>query len=79
MTDTADTLRDIVIANRILAHEEVVDAFGHISIRNPANPEQYLLSRARAPPNSSKPKTSSRSPRPVKVSISATAVPIANA
>ena len=49
MTDTAATLRDIVIANRILAHEEVVDAFGHISIRNPANPEQYLLSRARAP------------------------------
>ena len=49
MTANADTLRDIVIANRILAHEEVVDAFGHISIRDPDNPEQYLLSRARAP------------------------------
>lgn len=49
MTADTETLRDIVIANRILAHEEVVDAFGHISIRDPANPEQYLLSRARAP------------------------------
>ena len=49
MTTDTETLRDIVIANRILAHEEVVDAYGHISIRDPANPEQYLLSRARAP------------------------------
>ena len=49
MSNSAETLRDIVIANRILAREEVVDAFGHISIRNPDNPEQYLLSQARAP------------------------------
>ena len=49
MAINADTLRDIVVSNRILAHEEVVDAFGHISIRNPDNPEQYLLSCARAP------------------------------
>ena len=49
MTASPETLSDIVIANRILAYEEVVDAFGHISIRDPANPEQYLLSRARAP------------------------------
>ena len=37
MSTSAETLRDIVIANRILAREEVVDAFGHISIRNPDN------------------------------------------
>ena len=49
MTASPETLSDIVIANRILAYEEMVDAFGHISIRDPANPEQYLLSRARAP------------------------------
>jgi ribulose-5-phosphate 4-epimerase/fuculose-1-phosphate aldolase len=41
--------RDIVIANRILAHEGVVDAFGHVSVRNPGKPGQYFLSRSRSP------------------------------
>lgn len=44
-----EALRDLVVANRILAHEGVVDAFGHVSIRHPDNPERYLLSCARAP------------------------------
>ncbi len=44
-----DCLRELVIANRILAREGVVDAFGHVSIRHPDNPERYLLSRSRAP------------------------------
>jgi HCOMODA/2-hydroxy-3-carboxy-muconic semialdehyde decarboxylase len=42
-------LRDLVIANRILAREGVVDAFGHISVRHPENPDHFLLSRSRAP------------------------------
>lgn len=49
MKTDAETLNDIVVANHILAHEEVVDAFGHISFRHPDDPEKYLLSRARAP------------------------------
>ncbi|MPY70976.1 MAG: class II aldolase/adducin family protein [Alphaproteobacteria bacterium] len=49
MTILADTIRELVIANRILAREGVVDAFGHVSIRHPENPERYLLSRSRAP------------------------------
>ncbi|HMF93241.1 MAG TPA: class II aldolase/adducin family protein [Vicinamibacterales bacterium] len=40
---------ELVTANRILAHEEVVDAFGHVSIRHPDRPDRYVLSRARAP------------------------------
>src|SRR5262249_23669661 len=40
---------EIVTANRILAHEGVVDSFGHVSARNPQNPKTFLLSRARAP------------------------------
>ncbi|SDW74589.1 class II aldolase/adducin family protein [Roseicitreum antarcticum] len=40
---------DIVIANRILASEGVCDAFGHVSVRNPDNPDTYFLSRARSP------------------------------
>ena len=42
-------LRDVVIANRILAHEGVVDAYGHVSVRHPLDPTSYLLSRSRAP------------------------------
>src|SRR5260221_10668596 len=41
--------RDVVIANRILAHEGVVDAYGHVSVRHPLDPTRYLLSRSRAP------------------------------
>jgi HCOMODA/2-hydroxy-3-carboxy-muconic semialdehyde decarboxylase len=42
-------LEELVTANRILATEGVVDSFGHISVRHPDNPQQFLLSRARAP------------------------------
>jgi ribulose-5-phosphate 4-epimerase/fuculose-1-phosphate aldolase len=42
-------IEDLVAASRILAHQGVLDAWGHVSIRHPSNPERYLLSRARAP------------------------------
>ena len=45
-----DTLiQDLVIANRILAKEDVVDAYGHISIRDPDNPKSFFISRSLAP------------------------------
>ena len=40
---------DLVAASHILAHHGVLDAWGHVSIRHPGNPDRYLLSRARAP------------------------------
>lgn len=40
---------NLVVANRILANEGVVDAFGHISVRHPENPSRYFLSHARSP------------------------------
>src|SRR5262245_19205832 len=47
---TIDTvINDLVIANRILAKEDVVDAYGHISVRNPDNPKHFFLSRSVAP------------------------------
>ena len=49
MSDLNSDLRDLVTANRILAHEGVVDAFGHVSLRHPDNPERYLLSMSRSP------------------------------
>jgi len=49
MSELDQTLRDLVIGNRILAHQNVVDGYGHISIRHPSNPERFLLSRSRSP------------------------------
>jgi len=45
----AALIGDLVAASRILAKHGVLDAWGHVSIRHPGNPERYLLSRARAP------------------------------
>ena len=42
-------IRDLVIANRILANENVVDAYGHVSVRHPEKPDHYLLSRSLSP------------------------------
>ena len=41
MIVSAETLNDLVVSNHILAHEEVVDAYGHISVRHPEAPERY--------------------------------------
>jgi len=42
-------LDDLVSANHILAREEVVDDFGHISLRDPASPGHFWLARAIPP------------------------------
>ncbi|MDA0652913.1 MAG: class II aldolase/adducin family protein, partial [Proteobacteria bacterium] len=47
--DLETALRDLVVANRILANEDVVDAYGHVSLRHPGNPERYFLSCSRSP------------------------------
>jgi len=49
MSQLEDLLRDLVVANRILSNEDVVDAYGHISVRHPDNPEQFFMSRSLAP------------------------------
>lgn len=46
---TDKTRVDVALGNRILANEGILDAFGHVSIRNPNNPNHYFLSRSRAP------------------------------
>jgi ribulose-5-phosphate 4-epimerase/fuculose-1-phosphate aldolase len=42
-------IRDLVLANRILAREGVIDDFGHVGVRHPENLDRYLLSRSRSP------------------------------
>ncbi len=44
-----ETMAELALANRILAHEGVLDAFGHVSVRHPHDPGRYLLSRSRSP------------------------------
>jgi ribulose-5-phosphate 4-epimerase/fuculose-1-phosphate aldolase len=40
---------ELVVANRILANEGVLDGYGHVSARNPADANRYFLARAGAP------------------------------
>ena len=47
---TLDEARSqLTTANHILAREGVLDAFGHVSMRHPSNPDRYLLARSRSP------------------------------
>jgi ribulose-5-phosphate 4-epimerase/fuculose-1-phosphate aldolase len=45
----AAALDDLVAANRILAGLNVLDGFGHVSVRHPERADRYLLSRSLAP------------------------------
>ena len=49
MNELIDRLRELVTANRILAREGVVDAFGHISVRTPGASDRFIMSRSRSP------------------------------
>lgn len=44
-----DLVRDLVWANRILAHEGIVDGFGHVSVRSAAAQDRFLIARSMAP------------------------------
>ena len=40
---------ELVFGNRILYHQKIVDAFGHLSVRDNKDPTKYLMSRHLAP------------------------------
>ena len=44
-----DVIADLVAANLILADQQVLDAFGHVSVRHPDNPQRFLMGRNLAP------------------------------
>jgi ribulose-5-phosphate 4-epimerase/fuculose-1-phosphate aldolase len=50
MIELDGALNELVIANRILANEDVVDAYGHVSIRHPGNPERFFMACMLAAP-----------------------------
>jgi len=49
MSHQSEYLRDLIRANHILHYNNVVDAFGHISIRSPENQHCFIMSANMAP------------------------------
>ena len=47
--EDAERLADLVLANHILADQNVLDGFGHVSVRSAKDPKHYFISRSRAP------------------------------
>ncbi len=45
----ADIIRDLVLADHILANEGVLDAYGHVSVRDDVNPRHFHLSKSMPP------------------------------
>ncbi len=46
---SSEQIQDLVDANHILYHLGVVDGFGHVSIRHPADAGRFIISRSMAP------------------------------
>lgn len=44
-TASRSIVQELVLANRILSNEGVVDAYGHVSVRDDRNPNHYFLAR----------------------------------
>jgi ribulose-5-phosphate 4-epimerase/fuculose-1-phosphate aldolase len=42
-------IEDLVVANRVLADQGVLDGFGHVSVRHDKDANRYLMSRSMAP------------------------------
>ena len=44
-----ELFEDLVAAYRIHAAHGVIDAYGHVSMRSPDNPQRYFIARSLAP------------------------------
>jgi ribulose-5-phosphate 4-epimerase/fuculose-1-phosphate aldolase len=49
MAGLEQQIGELVASNRILAHEGVVDGYGHVSARHPDRSDRFLMSRSRSP------------------------------
>jgi len=47
--ESDSAIHELVLANRVLAAKEVVDGYGHVSVRHPNFANRYLLARSMAP------------------------------
>ena len=48
-TCSPELLADLVVANWILYDEDVLDGFGHVSVRHDKDPQRYVMARHMAP------------------------------
>ncbi len=44
-----DLQLELILATRIMTREKVLDAFGHVSVRHPRDPQRYFIPRHRPP------------------------------
>ena len=49
MSNLATVIDELVLANRALDYEGVLDAYGHVSARHPERPDRFLLSWSKSP------------------------------
>src|SRR5205809_747999 len=50
MSELVDAARrDLILANRILAREGILDTHGHVSLRHPQDPRRFIMAWARSP------------------------------
>jgi HCOMODA/2-hydroxy-3-carboxy-muconic semialdehyde decarboxylase len=49
MSNLKAVIQNLVMANRILAREGIVDAYGHVSVRHREDPNRFLIARSLAP------------------------------
>jgi 3-hydroxy-2-methylpyridine-4,5-dicarboxylate 4-decarboxylase len=47
--DETEAIEQCVLANRILANEGILEAYGHVSVRNPEDPNTFFQSHAISP------------------------------
>lgn len=43
--NTKGSIEDLIVATKILVNEQVIDGFGHISVRDPNRPDRYFMTR----------------------------------
>jgi ribulose-5-phosphate 4-epimerase/fuculose-1-phosphate aldolase len=48
-SDLVEVISELVVANRILFRQGVVDAYGHVSTRHPQIPNAFLIASGKAP------------------------------
>lgn len=43
--NTKESIEDLIVATKILVNEQIIDGFGHVSVRNPGRPHHYFMTR----------------------------------
>lgn len=44
-SNTKESIDDLIVATRILVNEQIIDGFGHVSVRDPNQSDRYFMTR----------------------------------